>query len=84
MFGQQGYGGGMAMVVCPNCKSQVPAGSKFCPNCGFDFTKTSAPTQPPSAPPPAATAPPGGTFCTTCGKPIKPGSKFCGSCGAPV
>ncbi len=84
MFGQQGYGGGMAMVVCPNCKSQVPAGSKFCPSCGFDFTKTSAPAAPPSAPPSPPAGPSGGAFCTTCGKQLKPGAKFCGSCGAPV
>ncbi len=83
MFGAQGGVGGMALVVCPNCRSQVPANSKFCPNCGYDFTKTASPAQPPSAPPPAATGPADGAFCTTCGKPLKAGSKFCGSCGAP-
>jgi len=83
MFGAQGGMGGMALVVCPNCKSQVPANSKFCPNCGFDFTKTTSPAQPPSAPS-AATGPADGAFCTVCGKPLKACSKFCGSCGAPV
>ena len=83
MFGQAGgMAGGMTMVVCPNCKSQVPSTSKFCPNCGFDFTKTASPAGPPSSPPPAATGPADGAFCTNCGKSVKPGAKFCGSCGA--
>ena len=26
-----------ADIVCPNCHRQVPAGSKFCDNCGHKF-----------------------------------------------
>ncbi|HVP24186.1 MAG TPA: SPFH domain-containing protein [Conexivisphaerales archaeon] len=84
MFNQQGAAAGMTMVICPNCKTQVPANSKFCPNCGFDFTKSSAPSAPPTAPPSPPAGPSDGAFCTTCGKPLKPGAKFCGSCGASV
>jgi membrane protease subunit (stomatin/prohibitin family) len=25
---------GVAMVICPSCKTQIPSASKFCPNCG--------------------------------------------------
>lgn len=82
MLGQAGPAAGMAMVICPNCKSQVPSTSKFCPNCGFDFTKVGTPAQPPSGPQPSPAG--GASFCTNCGKPLKPGAKFCGSCGAPV
>jgi membrane protease subunit (stomatin/prohibitin family) len=85
-FGQQGAGAGMSMVICPSCKGQVPANSKFCPNCGFDFTKTAAPAQPPTSPSPPAPVggPADGAFCTSCGKPLKAGVKFCGFCGTPV
>ncbi len=28
---------GVAMVVCPSCKTQVPSASKFCPSCGANL-----------------------------------------------
>jgi len=51
---------------CPNCGSNCPEGTNFCPECG---TKLLAP------------APAGKRFCTSCGTEITPGSAFCTSCG---
>ena len=55
-----------ALVICPKCSSRVPATSKFCPECGTQFT------------PPAAVA----INCPKCGKSIPVNSKFCPECGA--
>ena len=55
-----------ALVICPKCSSRVPATSKFCPECGTQFT------------PPAAVA----INCPKCGKSIPAHSKFCPECGA--
>ena len=55
-----------ALVICPKCSSRVPATSKFCPECGTQFT------------PPAAVA----INCPKCGKSIPANSKFCPECGA--
>ena len=55
-----------ALVICPKCGSRVPATSKFCPECGTQFT------------PPAAVA----INCPKCGKSIPANSKFCPECGA--
>jgi membrane protease subunit (stomatin/prohibitin family) len=72
-----GYGmvGGMqgayqqgAMVVCPKCNAQVPAGTRFCPSCGNTMAAPAAPT---------ATTP-----CPKCGQPVAAGQKFCPNCGA--
>lgn len=54
-----------AGVQCPNCGGMIPAGSKFCPNCGAQ------------APAPQA----GPKFCPNCGGPLEPGAKFCPNCG---
>ena len=27
----------MILVICPNCKSRIPADSKYCPECGEDL-----------------------------------------------
>ncbi len=32
---------GMVVAICPNCKSQVPLTTKFCPDCGTSLQKTS-------------------------------------------
>jgi hypothetical protein len=51
---------------CPSCKATVPAGTKFCGECGAKI------------PAPAAAAK---TFCGECGAKIQPGVKFCPECG---
>ena len=77
-------------VPCPKCQAAVPAGSKFCGNCG-----NAMPTAEP-CPKCKAQVPPGSKFCGSCGaslaaagcskcqQPLAPGAKFCGSCGTPV
>ena len=35
------------LLVCPNCQHENVPGDKFCGDCGFDFTKTSAITSQP-------------------------------------
>ncbi|MBI4872738.1 MAG: SPFH domain-containing protein [Candidatus Riflebacteria bacterium] len=51
---------------CPACRAQLPAGKKFCPECGASL-----------APQPAGTV-----ACPSCGKQTLAGSKFCNECGA--
>jgi len=55
-----------ALVICPNCKSHVPATSKFCPECGTSLT-------PPSA---------ASVKCPKCGRSVPASSKFCPECGS--
>lgn len=47
-------------IRCPRCGMEVPAGSRFCPNCGFDLAAPPAPVAPapPPGPVPAAPVPP--------------------------
>lgn len=66
-----------AMVECPNCHNQVPAGSKFCASCGTTM------------PPPAGRCNGCGTdnatnarFCANCGQPVGPQPVHCPSCGS--
>jgi len=54
---------------CPKCSSMVPAGTRFCPNCGNSMAP---------APAPVAQGPP----CPKCGQPNAAGVKFCSNCGA--
>ncbi|MDR2350846.1 MAG: SPFH domain-containing protein [Deltaproteobacteria bacterium] len=56
--------------VCPNCNAAVPAGKKFCPDCGT-----------PLAGEPQKAAPV--ITCDKCGSPISQGAKFCPNCGDP-
>ncbi len=48
------------MVLCPACKEQVPAGSKFCSRCGTRLGS--------ACPRCGAEVPPGGAFCPACGQ----------------
>lgn len=48
------------MTVCPNCKTQLPAGSKFCNQCG---AKLGA-----KCPSCGADVKPGSAFCSECGQ----------------
>jgi GT2 family glycosyltransferase len=61
-----------ASPPCTNCGAQVPAGAKFCVNCGTPATV--------AAPTPVAAAP----SCRQCGAGLSPGQRFCVNCGTPV
>jgi len=50
-----------ASVTCPKCQAQIPAGSKFCPNCGV---VVAAQGECPSC---HAAVAPGAKFCPNCG-----------------
>ncbi|MDP8255418.1 MAG: SPFH domain-containing protein [Candidatus Alcyoniella australis] len=92
---QQGAQGQAApLVICPHCKGQAPANSKFCPSCGKPLTENcpscSQPVpggskfcpncgKPLSGQDPAETAPP--ENCPSCNAPLDKGSKFCFNCG---
>ena len=80
-----------ARAACPECKSEVPADSKFCPQCGhqlvvFDQCARCGKNLAPNAKfclrcgLAAATAP-GKQFCKQCGAENLPESVFCNDCG---
>lgn len=50
-------------VACPNCKAQIPAGSKFCPECGTNLSGVTCKEC-------GAQNAPGAKFCSNCGKPL--------------
>lgn len=54
-------GGAQPMIRCPNCKQDVPFGSKFCPNCGYNLSATV------TCPKCGATIPADSKFCPNCG-----------------
>jgi hypothetical protein len=78
MMPQQGMAGGamagaamsgqQASISCPGCSATLPAGSKFCANCGSKIE----------------TAPPATAHCPNCGNQVAPGGKFCANCGNPL
>jgi len=49
-----------ATVPCPNCGKGIPAGSKFCPECGQNLQQVACPKC-------NTPNPPGAKFCTNCG-----------------
>ena len=63
---------------CPSCGKIVPAGVKFCPNCGGKIE------QPAAAEQPAAEQPAAQNACARCGQPLEEGAAFCTSCGTKV
>jgi membrane protease subunit (stomatin/prohibitin family) len=80
-------------MPCPRCQAPVPAGARFCGNCGAAAAAMVA------CPKCQAQTPAGSKFCGSCGAPmaqaaaavcskcntpLAPGAKFCGSCGQPV
>ncbi len=75
-------------VKCPSCGGDVPADSKFCPNCG---AKMPEPSKCPNC---GADVPVGAKFCPSCGtkiggtvkcpkcgKEFPAGTRFCPDCG---
>lgn len=70
MGGQQAQPAGQAApgTTCPSCGGIIPAGKKFCPDCGSPVQQ--------AAPAPAA----GDRFCPKCRKMVA--TKFCPDCGS--
>ena len=63
----------MALVICPNCKAQIPSTSKFCPNCGTTLgATTTTPAQPPTK------------TCPKCGQTTSAAASFCPNCGQKI
>jgi membrane protease subunit (stomatin/prohibitin family) len=87
---QQGSPGSAAMIACPNCKAQIPAGSQFCSACGSKVMTTIA------CPKCNTQLPAGSKFCSNCGTSLvaalcskcgtslAPDAKFCAQCGEPA
>ena len=61
MLQQAMAGGAQPKIRCPNCHSDVPFGSKFCPECGTNLSATV------TCPECGATLPAGSKFCPNCG-----------------
>ncbi len=59
------------MLICPNCRTANPAGTRFCINCGANLLQ--APVQVPPA-----------LKCAQCGADLPDGAGFCARCGVPV
>jgi membrane protease subunit (stomatin/prohibitin family) len=85
--GQTPGGAPQATVQCPKCKANVPAGTKFCPNCGEKMGVAGI-----SCPKCKADMPTGTKFCPNCGQKMMnqcpkckadapAGTKFCPNCG---
>lgn len=56
-------GAAPATITCPNCQATIPAGSKFCPNCGTALGATATVTCPKCGTENAV----GSKFCSNCG-----------------
>jgi membrane protease subunit (stomatin/prohibitin family) len=61
MLQQAMAGGAQPKVRCPNCRSDIPYGSKYCPECGTHLAATV------TCPKCGATLPAGSKFCPNCG-----------------
>jgi membrane protease subunit (stomatin/prohibitin family) len=51
-----------AMITCPNCHAQIPANTKFCPECGYNQATK------PTCPNCGQEVAPGAKFCANCGQ----------------
>src|SRR5882724_11759336 len=90
MSQQSGQGGaGAATMACPKCSMSMPAGSKFCSNCGTTVAPATVPCVKCASPLRA-----GARFCNESGSPhdvkatcpnchaeLHAGAKFCNECG---
>ena len=84
--------GAAGSTPCPRCQSAIPAGTKFCGNCGSPAAAAAA------CPKCQAALVPGSRFCGNCGQAmvaassacprcqaaLAPGAKFCGACGQAI
>jgi len=61
MLQQAMASGAQPKVRCPNCRSDIPFGSKFCPECGANLAATV------TCPECGATLPASSKFCPNCG-----------------
>ena len=63
MLQQAMAGGAQPKVRCPECKTDIPVGSSFCPNCGANLSQTK------KCPKCKADLAVGSKFCPNCGEP---------------
>jgi len=76
-------------VACAACGARVPAGGRFCLQCGAPLSREQPAATAPRPTPPAASlssapkSPPVPQRCPnpSCGRPIQPGKRFCAGCG---
>jgi DNA-directed RNA polymerase subunit RPC12/RpoP len=61
-------------VICPECSSELPAGTKFCTSCGAEVPQQNI----------SQVSEGQDVFCPECSAKVTPGTKFCTECGAKV
>lgn len=62
------------MTICPRCDAQIPAGGRFCIECGASAPVATGPTE-------RLAEPAAGPLCASCGTRNPAGADFCVSCG---
>ena len=83
-------------IVCPSCRNNIPADTKFCTICGYALSNTGPMPLPPPPPAPTPSRPIDKTTiepspfpnlnsnCPRCQEPLVSDSRFCTNCGEPV
>ena len=66
-----------AVVKCPSCSTDNPAGARFCSSCGSSLVPATV-----KCPSCSAENPPGARFCSSCGAALAPAAAHCTQCGA--
>lgn len=66
-------------VICPRCSAVIPAGMKFCGNCGAPVE-----VEKPRCAACGAELLPGMKFCGNCGAPVAPKKRVCPNCGREI
>ncbi len=74
--GQQAAAAG-AVIICPKCGAQNPAGTKFCGECGSKLVVATVP-----CPQCGEKVPENAKFCPNCGAAMNAPKKKCANCGA--